>query len=276
MKRKKATAVASIACGLLCAVLVALYMQSVRGEAEASRAEALARYGGEQLEVCVAKADLPAGRAIAVGDVELKMWVADLLPADAARTVEEVEGRVPSTPIMAGEVVVLKRFEGSGAALDVPDGFAALSVPAKDVQAVGGSLSAGTTADLYVIGGMSTTLLARDVLILATSSTGSEGTATELSWVTVAVAPESVQEVIDASQKAELYFALPASDMSGEFAPTEDPDQLGSESAPLSAALEGIGNVTGIRGLRRASSRGQEDGCTRIPSRWPVNEGGAR
>lgn len=211
MGRRKTTMAASAACGVLCAVCVALYMHGVRSEADAARAEALERYGGEQIEVCVATRDLPAGRAVEAGDLETKMWIADLLPADAARSVEEVEGKVPSTPIMEGEVVVLKRFEGQGASLDVPDGLAAVSVPAADVQAVGGSLAAGSTADLYASGGTSTALLASDVLVLATSSTGSEGAAAELSWVTVAVAPESVQEVIDASQKSELYFALPSS-----------------------------------------------------------------
>ena len=203
MARRKTTVAASVACGVLCAACVVAFMQGVRGEAEAARAEALARYGGEQLEVCVATRDLPAGQAIAAGDVELKMWVADLLPSDAAQTIEEVEGRVPSTPIMEGEVVVLKRFEGSNVTLDVPEGLAALSVPAKDVQAVGGT---------------STVLLARDVLVLATSSTGSEGAQTELSWVTVAIAPESVQEIIDASQKSELYFVLPSAESADESA----------------------------------------------------------
>lgn len=119
---------------------------------------------------------------------------------------------------MEGEVVVLKRFEGSNVTLDVPEGLAALSVPAKDVQAVGGSLAAGETADLYAVGGTSTVLLARDVLVLATSSTGSEGAQTELSWVTVAIAPESVQEIIDASQKSELYFVLPSAESADESA----------------------------------------------------------
>lgn len=218
MARRKTTVAASVACGVLCAACVVAFMQGVRGEAEAARAEALARYGGEQLEVCVATRDLPAGQAIAAGDVELKMWVADLLPSDAAQTIEEVEGRVPSTPIMEGEVVVLKRFEGSNVTLDVPEGLAALSVPAKDVQAVGGSLAAGETADLYAVGGTSTVLLARDVLVLATSSAGSEGAQTELSWVTVAIAPESVQEIIDASQKSELYFVLPSAESADESA----------------------------------------------------------
>ena len=52
MKRNR-TAFAGIVCGFLCAACVLAYTQGVRGEAEAARAEALARYGGEQLEVCV-------------------------------------------------------------------------------------------------------------------------------------------------------------------------------------------------------------------------------
>lgn len=220
MKRKKKSMAVSLACGAICAICVVLFMQGVRGEAEAARAEALARYGGEQLEVCVATRDIAAGEPIESGDVEMRLWVADLLPADSARSLDEVQGRAPSTPIMEGEVVVLKRFEGSVTALDVPDGMAALSVPAKDVQAVGGALAAGTVADLYAAGGTSTALLASDVLILATSATGSEGASADLAWVTVAVEPESVQELIDSSQKTELYFVLDGAD-AGAMARTD-------------------------------------------------------
>lgn len=215
MRRGKLTTIASVACGLLCAACVFAYLQGVRGEAEAARAEALARYGGEQLEVCVAKRDIAAGQTIASSDVEMRLWVSDLLPADAARSMDDVVGKAPGTPIMEGEVVVLKRFRDAAAALDVPDGLAALSVPAKDVQAVGGVLTEGAFADLYAVGGTSTSLLAEDVLILATSASGLEAGSAELSWVTVAVAPESVQEVIDASQKSELYFAISSGSSSG-------------------------------------------------------------
>ena len=52
--------VAGIACGVLCAACVLAYLTSVRGEADAARAEALARYGGEQVEVCVARRDVAA------------------------------------------------------------------------------------------------------------------------------------------------------------------------------------------------------------------------
>ena len=77
---------------------------------------------------------------------------------------------------------------------------------------MGGALAPGSRADLYASGDTSTTAVARDVLVLATSAGGADGAVTaDVTWVTVAVEPESVQEVIAASRKAELYFALPAS-----------------------------------------------------------------
>ena len=39
----------------------------VRGEAERARADALARYGGDQVEVCVAKRDIAAGETVDSG-----------------------------------------------------------------------------------------------------------------------------------------------------------------------------------------------------------------
>ena len=82
MRRRK-TMVAGIACGVLCAACVLAYLTSVRGEADAARAEALARYGGEQVEVCVARRDVAAGEKVDAAAVETRLWVADLLPADA-------------------------------------------------------------------------------------------------------------------------------------------------------------------------------------------------
>ena len=63
MKRSRTTII-GIACGLACAACVFAYAQGVRGEADAARAEALARYGGEQLEVCVAKRDIADRKSV--------------------------------------------------------------------------------------------------------------------------------------------------------------------------------------------------------------------
>lgn len=212
MKRSRTT-VAGIVCGLVCAACVFAYMQGVRGEADAARAEALARYGGEQLEVCVAKRDIAAGESVDASAVETRLWVADLLPAEAFRSADDVVGKKASSTILAGEVLSEQRFRDAGNRLDVPEGLTAVSVPAKDVQAVGGAIAAGSQVDIYATGGTSTDMLASDVLVLATSaSTRESSTDAKVSWITVAIDAASVQELVAAAQKTELYFTLPGSE----------------------------------------------------------------
>lgn len=210
MKRRKTTII-GIACGVLCAACVFAYLQSVRGEAEAARAEALSRYGGEQIEVCVARRDISAGEKVDAATIDTKLWVADLLPEDAVQSASDITGRTATSFILAGEVISFKRFDQASVSLDVPDGYAALSVPAKAVQAVGGTLIPGARVDMYATGDTSTSAIARDVLVLDTSAHEVDGrSSADMTWITVALMPESVQEVIAASSKTELYFALPA------------------------------------------------------------------
>lgn len=230
MKRNR-TAFAGIVCGFLCAACVLAYTQGVRGEAEAARAEALARYGGEQLEVCVAKRDIAAGETVDAAAVEIRMWVADLLPAEAVRSVDDAVGRKVASSIVAGEVMTERRFGEVGAELDVPEGLTAVSVPAKDVQAVGGAVGAGSRVDMYATGGTSTDVIARSVLVLATSAGGSTSD-TGVTWIVVAVAPESVQEVVTAAQKTELYFTLPGDEMSAK-SDAEKSGDAGEERASV-------------------------------------------
>ena len=215
--KRRTTTTAGIACGAVCAVCVLAFTQGVRAEADAARSEALARYGGEQIEVCVATRDIAAGEAVDASCMETRLWVADLLPAEAVRSTEEVSGKTASSAILAGEVLSMRRFQGVEGRVEVPEGLAAVSVPAKDVQAVGGAVRAGERVDMYATGGTSTDLLASDVLVLATNaSTDDAASDAQVSWVTVAVEPDRVQEVVSAAQRTELYFALPGGEASGQ------------------------------------------------------------
>lgn len=209
MKQKQMTAVA-IGCGVACAVCVGAFMANVQGQADAARAEALARYGGEQVEVCVATRDIAAGERVDLGAVETKLWVADLLPEEAVRASGDAVGKTATSAILKGEVISTKRFEAAQDALEVPAGRQAVSVPAKAVQAVGGAVRPGMSVDVYSAGGTSTTAIAQSVLVLATS-VGESGslTSSDSGWVTLAVPPEKVQEIIAASNKTNLYFVLP-------------------------------------------------------------------
>lgn len=205
--------VAGLVCGVVCAVCVLCYLQSVQGEAEAARAEALARYGGEQVEVCVASRDIAAGETVETGALETRLWVADLLPADAVRSTSEVVGKQASSAILAGEVVSLRRFEEASALIDVPAGLTAVSVPAKDVQAVGGALVSGMKVDVYASGDTETSLIGEEVLVLATSASAKGTSDSSVSWITLAVEPSSVQELVSVAQHAQLYFVLPGEEV---------------------------------------------------------------
>jgi pilus assembly protein CpaB len=211
MRRKK-TLIFGIACGVLCALCVALYGYGVQASADDARAEALARYGGEQVEVRVATRDIAAGEYLSDANSELRLWLSELLPADAVSSLGEVAGKPASSEILEGEVISRQRFDGGDtAALQVPTGMCAVSVPSEDVSAVGGSLTPGCFVDVYVTSGNTTDLLGDGVQVLATSASSStlaSGSGAGVSWVTLAVDPDEVKEYVSAAEHTNLYFVL--------------------------------------------------------------------
>ena len=83
-------------------------------------------------------------------------------------------------------------------------------------QAVGGAVSAGSSVDVYATGSAATQALARGVSVLATSAGTDDrqasGAASKVTWVTLAVDPNQVEELVSAAQKTELYLTLPGAD----------------------------------------------------------------
>lgn len=232
MKQKRMTVIA-VTCGVACAACVALFMASVQGEAEAARAEALARYGGEQVEAIVAARDIPVGERVDLSAVETRLWVADLLPERAVRAASDAVGKTATSAIFKGEVITSGRFEAEHDSLDVPAGKQAVSVPAKAVQAVGGAIRAGMSVDIYSSGDSSTTAIARNVNVLD-ASVGNSGAlmSGDNGWITVAVEPEKVQEIIAASSRAALHFTLPGESVRGGDADSdEDGGELSGDGA---------------------------------------------
>ncbi len=242
-KRRK-TLILGILSGILCAICVLLYTYGLESQAEAERAEALARYGGEQLEVCVATRDIAAGETLEPSAVETKMWLVDLLPQGAVSSSAEVVGKEVGSPIYAGEVITSKRFEAQSAALDIPAGLAAVSVPAKDVQAVGGSVSPGMKVDVYATGSTSTSLIVSSALVIATSAETEGLSGNSSSWVTLAVEPEKIQELVTAAQTTELYFVIPGADIStnSQAATEEFPKDNASEESDAPSIEESTEN----------------------------------
>ncbi len=222
MRRNKSVFV-GLLCGVVCVCCVFIYTQVLKDQIEEERGEALARYGGEQIEVYVAKRDVAAGETLDSACVETRMWLADLLPHDAFVSDENVIGLRASSDIYAGEVLVEKRFSQEVQTLSIPQGLTALSVPAQSVQAVGGALMPGSRVDVYATGATATTLLAKDVLVVATDAASESQANAAISWITLAVKPASVQELVAAAASAELYFALPTTQ--GELPSSREEDQ---------------------------------------------------
>ena len=76
--RKNKAAFVGVVCGVLCAACVFAYTQAVRGEADQQRRDSLARYGGDQVEVCVAKRDIAAGEMVEASAIEMRLWGAGI------------------------------------------------------------------------------------------------------------------------------------------------------------------------------------------------------
>lgn len=156
-----------------------------------------------------------------------KTWLSDLLPDGALMELSEMEGKQATSLILEGEVVSQSRFNNETQELDIPAGYVAIALPAEDIQAVGGRISAGSKVDVYATGAK-TTCLGRDLEVLATSADNDESSSrTKLTWITLAVKPEKAQEFVTASESLAIYFTLPsgksqeASAQEGEAAKNE-------------------------------------------------------
>lgn len=208
-KRRKSL-IAGVACGLLCALCVGIYVTEVDSKAAAAQADMLAQYGGEQIEVCVAKRDIAAGEVISESDIEMRTWIVTLLPANAVTDRKNAVGKQVGSTILEGEVISESRFGFETAAIDVPDGLVAISIPTREVQSVGGAISPGAVVDVYAVGATSTTRLVSAVQVLATSMDTASSKNNANAWVTIAIVPEKVQELVSAAQNLEIYFTLPS------------------------------------------------------------------
>ena len=237
--------IAACACGLLAALLLIFYANNVRAQAESSRLQALADYGGEQVEVLVATRDIAAGERLDASNVSFQIWLVDLLPAGVARETSDVFGKTAAIPILKNEPIVTTKLGEGSAQIVVPDGLCAVSIPADDVQAIGGALTPGMLVDVYMVSATKVTLVAQNVLVLETSngygatSTGNGSGSlfsgsqarSALKWVTVAVDAQTVQELLIAARDRSLSLVLPGGDVERVVA-TDDTGSSGSFLTP--------------------------------------------
>ena len=210
-----------IVAGLCAAIAVAAlfaYTATISSEAQVQRAEALQHYGGEQVQVVVTSADVEVGEELTAANTTSATWVVDLLPqGDVATEPGQVLGRVAQCDIKKNEPVLLERVGDGSSRISVPDGLEAVTVSSDDVLAVGGAIRAGSLVDVYVETSQGkVVLLGQKILVLETNggASGVLGDA-EVSWVTLAVTPESVSDLLTASVEGTIHLVLPSSTVQG-------------------------------------------------------------
>lgn len=210
MTKQRKQALIAGACGIIAALCVFAYTATIQSEASMARASAIRSYGGERAEVIVANKTIPIGGTIDESNTSVQEWLVDFLPqGQAAQSYEELQGLVAQTEIRVNEPVLLERVGDGSSRITVPDGLAAASVASDDVLAVGGAIRAGSVVDVYVEASSGEiTMLGEHILVLETS-TLEDSKEKQISWVTLAVRPSSVSDLLAAASKGTIHFVLP-------------------------------------------------------------------
>ena len=276
--RRRTRLVLSALTGVAVAALFVVYASDVRAEADAAQREVLERFGGEVAPVCVAIREIEPGEEIDEGNVRVEEWAASLLPAGALTSLSDAVGKTATSRIPKQAPLSDVYFERHEDAARVPDKLVAVSVPSDEEHAVGGVLARGDRVEVYVMAdGVANRLTSAEVLDTSALAEG-DG---DMSWVTLAVEPSVVEELLAAMSVGTVSLVAPGADAalatSGADDAASDEDEAGTvapdenrESAPLgdSAARDDGPQVAASDredgdGERGAAARAAEDGGER-------------
>ena len=111
--------------------------------------------------VIVAAHTITVGERLTPGSVRLATYPADLAPAGAVGSLDEVVGQAAAAPLGVGEPLTRDRFVASGLGGALPSGLVAVHVPLSDPGAIA-MLRPGDRLDLVGPGGV----VAREVLVV--------------------------------------------------------------------------------------------------------------
>lgn len=216
--KRRTRLVLSVVSGVAAAAIALLYTTSVRAEAAQAQQEALSRYGGELVQVCVALRDIEPGEEIDEGNIRVEEWVATLLPASAMTSLKDAVGKVATSRIPKRAPLSSAYFERREEGVEVPQGAVAVSVASNAEHAVGGALARGADVDVYASkDAVADRLCAARVLDTSVLSEGGG----EVSWVTLAVDADAVQELLAAATRGMLTLTIPGGALAAGGGQTE-------------------------------------------------------
>jgi len=220
--------VALIVAIILAAVATIALWGYIQGERDKARGE------GAAVQVYTAKEAIPAGasanKAIEDGLIAPENVAVDAAPASAIASLSQIEGRVASTTIFPGEIIIAERFVApgqatSGITLKIPDNRQAMALQVGIVPGVANFIQPGDhvsiMAQLQVPRGGGTEqetrvqFLLQNIEVLQTGRRGfnEQGQETILRpgdavLLVVAVNPRQAEKLAFAILQGELYLTL--------------------------------------------------------------------
>lgn len=210
---KKTRILISVLSALLASFCFFAYVQSIRAEAEKSRAEAIQKYGGELTSILVATKQIEPGETLSSSNTQVKSWISDLIPEGAITNPESVMGRTVSSVIGVGMPVVSLHLRSVASQITIPENLIGLTISHGEKYGLAERLSAGTKLAAYEVTDSLITCIASDISVL---SDDTEGTLYTSSSVTLGLTPEQVPAVLSAYARGTLRFTLPGSKINAQ------------------------------------------------------------
>lgn len=204
--------VLSVASGVAAAVIALVYASSVRADAERAREDALARYGGDLVSVCVATREIDPGETLDERNVAVEEWVAGLVPSGALTSLKDATGKTATSRIPKRAVLSSAYYQRDESSIEVPRGMVAVSVASDAEHAVGGALARGDEVDVYVSkDGVADRLTQAQVI--DTSALAENGG--DVTWVTLGVDRGKVGELLAARERGSITLVIPGAPARG-------------------------------------------------------------
>lgn len=239
MNRNRRLVISALA-GLIAAAVAFLAISGAQEDAERLKSEVLKQYGGELTSVCVASREIEPGEKVDEGNTMMADWVDGLLPDGAVSSLAEVSGRTATSQIPAHAPLAEAYFDQRGGSMDVPRGMVAVSVASDPEHAVGGVLKRGERVEVYAQADAQADKVT-DARVIDSSALSSGGG--EMEWVTLAVRPSVVGELLAAASRGMLSLVIPGAQSGArpaehkqELDAGEKRDAVDAESPPRGSA----------------------------------------
>jgi len=183
--------------------------------------------GGQMVAIVVSDEDIPAGtqldELIAEDHFSTIRVPEGAVVRDAVLSVQSLQGRETSAPVLAGEQISTTRLRGSeqlpGGNLGIPTGYQALTLPLEAPRLAGGAVQQGDHVTLFGTftniasakgnAPAATVTLVPDVEVLEVTTTEVAGeTSQTTEMVTLALKAKDAQKTVFAQEQGSVWMTL--------------------------------------------------------------------